>query len=46
MLAPFVFGAMQCFLAGNGAAGMALSGFALTLLFAKLWASAHMKSSW
>jgi hypothetical protein len=43
MLAPFAFGAVQCYLAANSAGGMTLSALALTLLFAKLRASVHGK---
>ncbi len=41
MLALFVFGAVQCFLAGNSGGGMTLSALALTPLLVKLRSSAH-----
>ena len=41
VLAPFAFGALQCFLAGNSGAGMTLAALASTLLLVKLRASAH-----
>jgi hypothetical protein len=43
MMAPFTFGATQCFLARNNAGGMFLSALALTLAFIKLRASAHVQ---
>jgi hypothetical protein len=44
MLALFMFGAVQCFLAGNSGGGMTLSALASTLLLVKLRVSAHARA--